>query len=102
MKMKSMTRNLSVSILLLAALFAVGRFSHGIESEKGRALHEEKCLACHDFTTYTRQNRRVDSLDALKNQVSFCEANLRLSWFEEEIDNVTAFLNGNFYHFKPE
>ncbi|MFT5395975.1 MAG: hypothetical protein ACI85N_001163, partial [Gammaproteobacteria bacterium] len=31
-----------------------------------------------------------------------CEIMTELIWFEEEIDDVTAYLNESFYHFNPD
>ena len=57
-------------------------------------------MRCHDDGMYTREEPRVTSLDALRHQVQRCETNLNLSWFPEDVDAVTKYLNTTFYKFK--
>lgn len=65
----------------------------------GEELHSEKCTACHDSSMYTRDNSRVQSLPALATQVRFCKDNLGIAWFDDEVEDVIAYLNENHYHF---
>lgn len=48
---------------------------------------------------YTRSDRRVTTREGLTKQVRFCELNLGLQWFDEEIEDVAAYLNQTFYKF---
>jgi len=65
----------------------------------GEQLHMESCTGCHDSSVYTRSNRRVQSLAKLGSQVRFCKDNLGITWFDDEVDNVTHYLNQDFYKF---
>ncbi len=65
------------------------------------ALYESNCIKCHGSEIYTREDRKVTSLDALGRQVQRCETALGLRWFDEDIDAMTAYLNDKFYRFKP-
>lgn len=74
---------------------------------KGHDLHQQNCLSCHSSMTggkpnslYTRDNRRVNSLAGLNKQVRRCELSLGLKWFDDDINNVAAYLNETFYHLK--
>jgi hypothetical protein len=49
---------------------------------------------------YTRPNRRVTSLPGLHKQIRFCEQNLGLTWFDDDIENTATYLNQEFYKFK--
>ena len=91
-------------LFLLAATAIVP--AHAGDVSEGEALHEAHCVACHSSLTggdpdslYTRSDRNVNSLDGLRKQVQRCELNLGLRWFDDEIANVTAYLNQRFYHF---
>ncbi|WP_295583582.1 cytochrome c [uncultured Lamprocystis sp.] len=64
-------------------------------------LHEEHCIKCHGTEVYSRTDRKVTSLGGLSSQVRQCETALSLRWFDEDIDEMTTFLNDRFYHFKP-
>lgn len=68
--------------------------------QAGKKLHDQHCMQCHDSGVYTREDRRVNSLEALHKQVRRCEQSLGLKWFDEDIENVVQYLNRNHYHFE--
>jgi mono/diheme cytochrome c family protein len=65
----------------------------------GRELHQENCLRCHKSEIYERPDRSVKTLKHLRSQVLFCAVNNDVEWFDEEIDDVTAYLNTSYYLF---
>ena len=73
-----------------------------VDIENGKTLHNENCLRCHNETNYTRENRIVNSFEGLRERISLCELSAEMAWFDEEIDDVTAYLNHAFYHFDLE
>ena len=68
--------------------------------ENGKKLQQKHCMSCHDDSMYTRDERRVNNLASLRTQVQRCESTLGLTWFDEEVDDVTTYLNKSFYKFK--
>ena len=96
----------SSSFVAMALVLAVPGTAGAADVSVGKTLHEKHCIACHTSLTggkpdslYTRADRRVNTLDALKKQVRRCELSLGLQWFDEDIENVTGFLNREFYGF---
>lgn len=77
--------------------------------ENGKAIDQQKCYACHAKKTgfgngdmiYTRSDSKVNSLAKLKSMVARCNSELRLDLFPEDEVDVTAYLNKQFYKFKP-
>ncbi len=75
----------------------------------GKTIDQQKCYACHAKKTgfgngdmiYTRSDSKVKSLANLKRMVSMCNSELRLDLFPEDEADVTAYLNQQFYKFKP-
>ncbi len=71
----------------------------------GRALSDRDCVACHrqKFGTpdaiYTRPDRKVTSLAALRAQVARCNTELATQYFPDEEDQVTAYLEATHYRF---
>ncbi|MCH8263566.1 MAG: cytochrome c [Proteobacteria bacterium] len=65
----------------------------------GKELHQENCLECHKSELYERTDRTVKTLKHLRSQVLFCAVNNDVGWFDEEIDDVTAYLNTFYYLF---
>ena len=86
-------------VAALMALFSVVVFADA-DINKGKALLKENCYACHDNDIYVRKNRIVDSYSRLEQRVRFCSVQRNLTWFDEDIENVAAYLNKEFYHFK--
>jgi len=68
--------------------------------KKGKALLEENCYGCHGEDVYVREKRIVTSYPKLLKRVQFCSLQRNLTWFDEDIENVAAYLNTEFYHFK--
>ena len=65
----------------------------------GKELHQENCLECHKSELCERTDRTVKTLKHLRSQVLFCAVNNDVGWFDEEIDDVTAYLNTFYYLF---
>ncbi len=93
---------------ILFSLLAILPFAAtNADTTHGMQLHEENCIACHaarfgnDGTEiYTRHNHRVKNMEALNKQVNRCKDNLGLTWFDEDVNDVTDYLNKTFYQFK--
>tara|TARA_B100000586_G_scaffold263404_1_gene232739 strand:+ start:500 stop:793 length:294 start_codon:yes stop_codon:yes gene_type:complete len=73
-----------------------------VDLENGKSLHNENCLRCHDESKYTRKNRIVKNFQQLYERIKQCELMAELTWFDEEIGDVTAYLNNQFYYFNLE
>ena len=74
----------------------------------GKALVERDCVSCHaklypadPDQIYRRADRRVKSAAQLLARVQTCNAQLGKSYFPEDEEYVAAYLNLEFYHFKP-
>jgi cytochrome c553 len=93
MKTVSLT---SITVCLLAATSSL----QAANVDNGKTLVESNCTKCHDQQVYTRPDRRVNTLEGLTKQVTRCERSLGLKWFDDDIDDVAAYLNQTYYHFK--
>ena len=87
-------------ILTTTCLLAAGALPTTAAAENGATLHQENCTSCHDDGVYKRKDRRVTDMAGLKKQVRRCEQSLGLTWFDEDIDAVVAYLNSTYYKFK--
>ena len=92
-------KTLAITLLSVCAiLFATT--ARAADPARGQQLQEKHCMSCHDNAVYTRKERKVTSLDGLQKQVRRCELTLGLQWFDEDVDDVVAYLNQNFYQFR--
>jgi mono/diheme cytochrome c family protein len=68
--------------------------------ERGRALYETRCIACHDRSVHQRTARKAGDLAALRREVERWNATTGGDWKAEEIDAVTGYLNAQYYRFE--
>ncbi|MCP4699264.1 MAG: cytochrome c [Gammaproteobacteria bacterium] len=92
--------------VVLTLLAAAGIAQAG-DVANGKKLHDENCVSCHKSMMngdpskiYTRSDHKMTSLNALQSQVRFCATSLNVQWFEDELGDVTAYLNKEYYKFK--
>lgn len=66
----------------------------------GKQLHDEHCTKCHDDSVYTRKDHFITSKKALAKQVNRCALNTGAQLFDEDIADITEYLNTTYYKFK--
>jgi hypothetical protein len=70
------------------------------DSAEGKRLHDANCMGCHDTGIYTRNDRLVRSLDALKEQLGDCSHMAKREFSAIETQNIIKYLNDRFYQFR--
>lgn len=91
-----MLRYTPVAALMTLLIASIGQAD---DTAKGKTLVDDNCVRCHGSEVYTRADRRVSTLAGLHKQVQRCEQMLGLTWFDDDIDNVAAYLNQQYYKF---
>ena len=97
---KILSTKLATRTLLatLAGLLISGTTLAQGNANNGKKLFtESKCNQCHTTSVFTRKDRKVNSVKALEAQVRRCDSNLNTNWFDDEIHDVTSFLNQQYY-----
>ena len=90
---------LDVSLLILLMPSAYAASLPG-DSADGKRLHDANCMGCHDTGIYTRNDRVVQSLDALKKQLASCTHMAKKVVSASETQDLLKYLNDQFYHFR--
>lgn len=92
------------SLLLITFCTMLSQTSLAANPAHGKDLHDANCQSCHASLMggdpdqiYTRSNRRVTSLNGLKNQVTRCKTTVGVSWPEDQVQDVVEYLNTSFY-----
>ena len=85
-------------VFVLAAVMLAAVPGFAADAERGRALYEARCDACHNAGVHQRRSRIALSFVALRTQVARWNAELGGAWGAEEVDDVTVYLN-NLYYF---
>lgn len=65
---------------------------------RGERIHKV-CLPCHGTSLYVSPQREIKSLPALRQEVARWGDYYNPALSEQDIDDVTAYLNVNFYNF---
>jgi cytochrome c2 len=89
-----------------AAAQAPASFAGG-DPKQGAAMTSKDCNGCHvrrfgDVTSaYTRIDRRVNTPAQLKAQIAYCNSQLGTGYFPDEEEHIAAYLDLEYYKFKP-
>ena len=97
--MSASTMRSALGLAVLIALGAVGCTDAG----KGDPVRGEKihvvCLDCHATSLYIVPQRKIKSLPALRQEVARWGDYYNPALSEQDVDDVTAYLNTHFYKF---
>ena len=61
---------------------------------------ENDCTKCHNVEKFKYRKDKVNSFEKLNSVVGACANGTNTGWFEEEILDVSSYLNNKYYHFK--
>lgn len=86
-------------ILIAAFIAGTAVTAHAADPLRGKQLFETTCISCHEDNAFTREKRLAKDYPELRAQVQRWESNLGLHWSEEDIGDVTRYLNSTYYGF---
>jgi mono/diheme cytochrome c family protein len=87
----------SLLVLLMPSAYAT---SLPGDSADGKRLYDANCMGCHDTSVLTREDRVVQSLDALEKQLASCTHAAQKEFSTSETQDLLKYLNDEFYHFR--
>ena len=92
----------SILCVTLLILMMPGAYAAELpgDSVDGKRLHDSNCMGCHNTGIYTRKDHSVQSLDALKKQLSGCSHVANKEFSATETQNLIKYLNDQFYQFR--
>jgi hypothetical protein len=82
----------------LVILFSA-RGASGADAQRGGALYESRCGNCHSESVHGRSKRVATDFDEVRRWVGRWNKNLDLQWGEEEVDDVSVYLNNTYYRY---
>lgn len=98
--MKVFPTQLNLIPLIAAKTLAVSAllFSQAAQAEHpGKVLHDDaNCLKCHTSKPYDPS--KTDSWPKLVKTVQFCNNNLNVGLFEDEVEQLADYLNQKYYN----
>jgi cytochrome c5 len=87
------------AVLFLLLTLVAASAARAQDAERGRDLYENHCQGCHSSQAHIREARKVRTPQDLSAWVRRWQRNQSLNWGEEEVSDVAAFLDREFYHF---
>ncbi|CAA6827225.1 MAG: Unknown protein [uncultured Thiotrichaceae bacterium] len=73
------------------------------DADNGKILFDKAdCQKCHSTDIFTKENSKITNLKELKDKVNVCDSQLSVNWFDDEVDDVVAYLNRDFYKLDEE
>ncbi len=93
--MRLLLLNCAISLLIL-----FHPVINAVDIENGKTLHNENCTRCHQPDIYTHENSMIHSYTELNERIRQCEIMAEMAWFDDEINDVTAYLNETYYKFE--
>ena len=85
-----MCKSVALSLLLLGSLNA--------EVHQGKVLFDSSaCLQCHNLSEFSDKNTKVKTFKTLHQRVTACTFVAEEDWFDDDILDVTKYLNEDFY-----
>ena len=88
-------------LVLVALLFGVhsASLAQTQAPSGGALLYQTYCVECHTTQIHWRERRLAHEWATLRHQVLRWQANIGLQWSDEEVDEVTRYLNARIYQF---
>jgi len=68
--------------------------------ERGRALYENHCQACHTPRVHSRINRLAITRAEVRELADNWQSQQALRWNNQDLDDVVEFLSRTRYHFQ--
>ena len=65
-----------------------------------RLFNENKCVECHSTDKFKYRKDKVNNFDKLHKTVNSCSSNTNTGWFDDEVMDVSSYLNRDYYHFE--
>lgn len=69
-------------------------------SQRGQALYELHCGACHTYSLHKRSRPKARTFEDVRTWVKHWSGVERLRWEKQDIDAVTTYLNRQYYKYE--
>lgn len=89
-------------IILLFLVVTHPAYSAELEESKmsrGEMLYRNHCIECHNQQIHWRDGRIAKDMEGLKHQVIRWQDAIGMQWSNEEIRDVTRYLNSTYYFY---
>ncbi|MGH1360410.1 MAG: hypothetical protein ACRBC3_16760 [Burkholderiaceae bacterium] len=88
-----------VGLVWLNSQAALSAEVTGADPQRGRMLYETQCTQCHNSVLHLRDPRLAQTFDEVRIQVRRWSKAAGVEWGQEEVEDVTDYLNAVFYRY---
>jgi len=88
---------LCVIILSISSAFAESGAQ--LDTDRGAMLYDDHCIQCHTQQVHWQEKKLVNDWKSLVAQVDRWQHASGLEWSKNDIEEVSRYLNGKFYHY---
>lgn len=82
--------------LLYIIIFTTPLYTY--ETHPQELMDDATCMKCHYSGDFEAKEEKVNSFTKLHDQVKACANNNHAGWFEEEVMDVSDYLNSKYYN----
>jgi len=94
-----MHRRLCFFLIIAAALGSFSQTANATDAARGKLIYETNCNECHGKSVSERPNKKAKSISDIRHWVLRWESYKGYQWTNEEIEDVTQYLNSRFYKY---
>ncbi len=94
-----MHSRLSARLVIAASFGGYSEMSRAADAARGKLLYETSCNECHTKSVSGRPNRTAKSVSDIRKRVIPWESYKGYHWSNEEVEDVTQYLNESFYKY---
>jgi mono/diheme cytochrome c family protein len=99
MTIKHLVWVVAAAIVLGLALFFFTSAVGAGDLDRGQLLYQARCVGCHDQSVHNRAARKATTVEGIRAQVKRWDGAMGGAWQEDELNDVTTYLNELYYKF---
>ena len=99
MKFSTLLLTKTIALVLSGLLISATAHANGNAANGKKLFTGSNCGTCHGVEKYTSKDRKVKNLKQLEAAVRLNDSKLNTNWFDEDVKDVTAYLNQQYYKF---
>ena len=86
-------------LFIVLCCIALPGTARAADAERGKLLYESRCDGCHAESLPGRKVKTAADFEAIRAFIKRWNASLGGAWGEEDITDVTVYLNAKFYFY---
>jgi mono/diheme cytochrome c family protein len=86
-------------LFVVLCCIALPEIARAADAERGKLLYESRCDGCHAESLPGRKAKTAADFESIRTYVKRWNTSLGGAWGEEDITDVTVYLNAKYYFY---